>query len=385
LDAPDPISDDLFLRLGCKVVGCDLNPVAWFLVSQAMREVDIKALERAFAQVERQVARRIGDMYRTRCQGCGGKTEVQYTGWLKQVECSACEEPCDLMRSHVVMADFQHKGAGLVECPRCQHVWRTGNVSARVRCPTCSYTFEPINREVHPARYRCGACGNEEPIVAAVEAQGRPPSHRMRFLDLLCETCGRRHQRPSQGDLDRYAAIESRVRSNFSKLRVPREEIPAGYNTDQLRRYGYRFWHELFSARQLRGLDLLFRAIARVPDSPSRELLTLHASSALEFNSLHCSAKGLGTGAIRRAFAHHALIPAKEPLEAHLWGIEHRFSVCGSSGGSARSTSGESFPRGDGPSNPPNAGRSGTAAAPARSSSTANASRPARLAASASL
>ena len=40
---------------------------------------------------------------------------------------------------------------------------------------------------------------------------------------------------------------------------------------------------------------------------------------------MFCGAKGLGTGAIRHVFAHHAFIPTKEPLEANLWGV-HRSS-----------------------------------------------------------
>ncbi len=320
------------LRLGCKVVGCDINPVAWFLVSQAMRHVDEDALQRAFDQVERSVSGRISDMYVTTCVGCGEAGAAQYTGWIKQVGCTACGESCDLRRSQVIMADFQHKGAGLVECDECQHVWRVPKVATRVACPECCHAFVPAERRVHAAKYAC-RCGNEEPILRAVEAAGRPPTHRLRFLDLHCTNCGRQHQRPSRADIERQLALDARVRRDFSRLNIPREEIPAGYNTDQLRRYGYRYWHELFTARQLRGLSLLFGAIASVKDRPARELLTLHASSILEFNSLLCSAKGLGTGAIRHAFAHHALIPAKEPLEAHLWGVDHRFAVGGSSGG----------------------------------------------------
>jgi hypothetical protein len=92
-----------------------------------------------------------------------------------------------------------------------------------------------------------------------------------------------------------------------------------------MRKYGYRFWHQMFNSRQLRGLDMLFGAIRDVRDAPSRELLTLLASTSLEFNSMFCGAKGLGTGAIRHVFAHHAFIPVKEPLEANIWGV-HRSS-----------------------------------------------------------
>lgn len=320
------------LRLGCKVVGCDINPVAWFLVSQAMREVDEDALAASFSQIESRVGHRISEMYRTTCAGCDQQVDAQYTGWVKQVACTKCGRMCDLKRSQVVMADFQHEGAGLVECGRCSELWRVRSVHARVRCPCCSHRLVPARRRTHPAAFRCDSCGREERIITAIEAAGKPPVHRMRFLDVQCPRCGRRHQRPTHADISRYDEIERKVRRNFSNLWVPREPIPEGHNTDQLRRYGYRHWHELFSARQLRGLDLLFRAIGRIQDGPIRELLTLHASSTLEFNSMLCSAKGLGTGAIRHAFAHHALIPAKEPLEAHLWGVASPSSL-GSSGG----------------------------------------------------
>jgi putative DNA methylase len=35
-----------------------------------------------------------------------------------------------------------------------------------------------------------------------------------------------------------------------------------------------------------------------------------------------CSAKGIGTGAIRQVFTHHAFIPAKCPFEANVWGAK---------------------------------------------------------------
>lgn len=62
-------------------------------------------------------------------------------------------------------------------------------------------------------------------------------------------------------------------------------------------------------------------AIKKVKDEDARELLLLIASASLEFNSMLCSAKGLGTGAVRQVFTHHAFIPAKAPLEANLWGV----------------------------------------------------------------
>jgi putative DNA methylase len=59
-----------------------------------------------------------------------------------------------------------------------------------------------------------------------------------------------------------------------------------------------------------------------VEDEKARETLLLLASASLEFNSMLCSAKGIGTGAIRQVFTHHAFIPAKCPFEANVWGAK---------------------------------------------------------------
>ena len=66
------------LRLGCQVVGIDLNPVAWFIVKTEVEPVDLQALQKAFDRLaERPVAWNAGkplretllDLYRQVDQG----------------------------------------------------------------------------------------------------------------------------------------------------------------------------------------------------------------------------------------------------------------------------------------------------------------------------
>ncbi|HEY2283418.1 MAG TPA: hypothetical protein VGH60_07700 [Solirubrobacteraceae bacterium] len=313
------------LRLGCKVVGCDLNPVAWYLVSQAMRHVHVPKLVESFQQVSDRVAEPIGDTYRTSCVGCGGQATTQYTSWIKQIPCGSCGALADLHLSNIIMADMATKGAGLVDCPSCGYPWWVAVVKDEVQCPTCAHRFVPAQKRTKNTHYRCDGCGHSDRILKVLNIDGAPPTHRMRSLTVWCDVCGKNHQQPTVDDEARYNAIAADVDARFHDLRVPREAIPAGFNTNQMRKYGYRYWYQMFNARQLRGLDILFRAVREVEDTPSRELLTLLASASLEFNSMFCGAKGLGTGAIRHVFAHHAFIPAKEPLEANLWGV-HRSS-----------------------------------------------------------
>ncbi len=320
------------LRLRCKVVGSELNPVAHFLVSQMVRDVDEETLDGAFGLVRDAVEDKLRAMYVTRCPGCDADAQIQYTSWIKQIACETCERPADLLASHVVMVDFQYVGGGLVQCPRCAHPWRARRVKARVQCPGCRHRFVPSKRLTHARRYRCPV-GHEGNILDVVARATEPPGHRIACLVTHCDKCGRGFKSPDPEDVARYEALESRAASTLAELRVPKGTIPAGRNTNQMLRYGYRTWDQMFNGRQLLGLDLLGRAIGEVDDDAARSALILHLSSILEFHSMFASSKGLGTGAIRQVFSHHAFIPAKAPLEAHLWGVGTANG--GSSGGFA--------------------------------------------------
>ncbi|TEU13003.1 MAG: DUF1156 domain-containing protein, partial [Anaerolineales bacterium] len=55
------------LRLGCKVIGVDVNPVAWFIVKKSVEPVDLEALDAAFERLKKEVAPDILKYYRTPC------------------------------------------------------------------------------------------------------------------------------------------------------------------------------------------------------------------------------------------------------------------------------------------------------------------------------
>lgn len=320
------------LRLGCKVVGSELNPVAHFLVSQMVRDIDEERLDKAFGTVRNAAEAKLRRMYVTTCHGCEKDAQIQYTSWTKQITCQLCGDPADLRTNQVVMADFTIPGGGLVQCPRCEHPWRAKKVAARVQCPRCRHRFIPSKQHIDPKHYRCG-CGHEGAIFDALAGAMRPPRHRMTCLVTHCEACGRGFKMPDVDDMRRYAGLEARAAKRLDDLAVPRGEIPAGRNTNQMLRYGYRRWNELFNARQLLALDILVRSVRDIDDTAARDALALHLSSTLEFHSMFATSKGLGTGAVRQVFSHHAFIPAKAPLEAHLWGVGTASG--GSSGGFA--------------------------------------------------
>ena len=58
-------------RLGMQMFGCDLNPVAWFVVKNEMAQVDIEEVKRLLADIEAEVKPQIMPYYA--CDGPNGE------------------------------------------------------------------------------------------------------------------------------------------------------------------------------------------------------------------------------------------------------------------------------------------------------------------------
>ena len=119
------------LRLGCRVIGIDLNPVAWFIVKTEIEPVDLEALQDAF---ERLAARPVAwnggaplresllGLYRTKIAP-EVEADVIYTFWVKHAICTdpTCKREVPLFKdwliAHKVLSVRYHRD---VPCPRCK-------------------------------------------------------------------------------------------------------------------------------------------------------------------------------------------------------------------------------------------------------------------------
>jgi hypothetical protein len=116
--------------------------------------------------------------------------------------------------------------------------------------------------------------------------------------------------------------LEIRIAKEFSEIEgnFPQVIVAPGYNTNQMLKHNYKFWHQMFSDRQLVCIIHMVKAIKSIERQDLRLLFTCLFSGTLEFNNLFTSFKGEGTGAVRHMFAHHVLKPEMMPLEANIWG-----------------------------------------------------------------
>jgi len=305
-------------KLGCTVVGRDINPVACRAVEVALGPVDYDEVHELYKKLETSVGREIRSLYRT-VDSSGEPCDVLYYFWVKLLPCPKCGERVDLF-SNYVFAKHAYRSRhpeAKITCPECSDVLTGRYDTADIICH-CGTRFNPQEGPAKRTTGICRRCGHEFPIAKTARAAGHPPTHRM-YAKLVLRNDGRKEYLPIT-DADVVAFEAARVRLRVLDPPLPRVAIPEGHNTRQIINYGYRFWRELFNERQLLALSMLASSIGELPEGSAKEALALLFSGVLEFNNMSASYKGEGTGAVRHMFSHHILKPERTPIEANVWG-----------------------------------------------------------------
>ncbi|MBF0348376.1 MAG: DUF1156 domain-containing protein [Magnetococcales bacterium] len=307
------------VKLGARAIGRDINPVAHFLVRNAFSVHDRRAIQKTYEAIERNVADQMHVFYRTRLSD-GTEAQVLYYFWVKTVGCPSCAKLVDLFSSYIFARHAYPKKFPQAQavCPSCGGINEVCNDAQEVRCQHCRKAFDPHVGPAKGQRATCPVCACVFPIAKTVRDTGNPPGHRLYAKLVLLPNGMKRYLAATEEDRTLYAEAEAVLKQ--SKNAYPIIAIEPGYNTNQVLNYNYRYWHEMFNARQLLCLSILADRIRQIPDAIQRDLFVCLLSGTLEFNNMFASYKGEGTGAVRHMFAHHILKPERVPLEANLWG-----------------------------------------------------------------
>lgn len=275
-------------RLGCEVVGWDVNPMAWWIVRQEIADLDLTAYLETAAEIEGTLAQDLGALYQTRCLECGDPdVPVKYFLWVKTRRCQECDRSFDLFPGYLLAADQRHPKNVLI-CPQCGELTEVEDRDQPGDCSACSAA---LTRNGPAARNRCPCphCGEINPYT---EPDGPPPDHGMVAIEYHCSRCqphhrGRFFKKPEPEDLERFTEAERRLGS-LETIHVPTETIPDGDETARLHRWGYREYRQMFNPRQLLGLELLARRVVAVEEGPLREALATNLSDLLRYQNMLC-------------------------------------------------------------------------------------------------
>lgn len=312
------------VKLGAKVVGCDINPVSVLMVEAALEKYDRSTIKSVFQDLRKKCEQPIEALYGNED---GSAERVLYYFWIKEVQCDDCGTLIPLYKNTVFSKNAYpaKKPMSKSFCPYCGEINEVHYLSEDQKCIGCGKGYNPQKGNVEGINYVCPCCGKKEKIVDYARRTKRLLPEKMFAKIVVCNNGKKKYLPTTDYDNDLF----KRASVTLSKYEqyIPDDSIWPGHNTNQILNYNYAKWRQMFNDRQLVAFGILEKAILEIEDEPIRRLFSILLSGTLEFNNMFCSFKGEGTGAVRPLFYNHILKSELQPLEANVWGGK------GSSGG----------------------------------------------------
>ncbi|MGB3087413.1 MAG: DNA methyltransferase [Phycisphaerae bacterium] len=258
------------LRLGRKVIGVDLNPMATFITFCEVVDVDLGAAQAMMDRLTAEAGSRISDFYRTRCRSCGQSSHLLWTEYAKTYPCDACQRV-------IKVSECSNQG----QCWRCPHC--SGNVPVG--------KVPPVGLVPIRLKYKCRACRATSEVL--------PESADIQLI-----------QRAEESLLALSPNVASFIPSdNLPRCNMERE--------NSLHDKGILRFSDMFTRRNLLALCLLRHAIAEddSADDRTRLLFEFTFSATIDY-ATNMSRVVQGAG---REITTHSFWPPEQPCENNVW------------------------------------------------------------------
>ncbi len=275
-------------RVGCGVLGFDINPMAWWIVREEIEHLDLPAYREAADRLRDSLENTVGHLYRTTCVLDGNPSlPVKSFLWVKTQNCKSCHADFDLFAGYLLAENIRHPRNILV-CAKCGDLNEVDDPQNPGICPSCNSALR-LKGNVSRGKATCPKCNHVHRIP---DLDAAPYKHRLFALEYANPVGkslrkGRLFKKPDERDLANVRMAEDLWSQTESKF-VPDDEIPTGDETDRLHRWGYRKYSELFHPRQLLSLELSARAIDEVADLRIRRALATNFSDLLRYQNQLC-------------------------------------------------------------------------------------------------
>ncbi len=304
------------LRLGCKVVGVDINPVAWFVTKKEVEPADLAKLDVAFKELEQTAGDRIRRYYLTTCPR-HHTSEVMYYFWVKTADCPTCHKKVRIFPNFELS---RRDNVSVFFCSRCLQIIETSKYSRHTRCHECNNIFDPRRGVSRRGSFTCPSCHTEQRVLNIVQQKGAALEFELHALEGYCQICGRFFKRVDEDDLKLWRQAKAEFELKANSLLFPRQAIPAeGRSDPRPINHGYAYFYQMFNQRQLLCLSILLEHILKIPDPNIRELMLIAFSDSLDANNMFCKYE-VGWHKVSVFFGLHAFHPIERPAENNVWG-----------------------------------------------------------------
>lgn len=328
---------------------------------------------------EREPAALVGDaklmVNATNFSAGEGRTSTRWAfSNSSSVQCPWCDKTVSPSQERLGKLQRKKVSLTVLLCPQCEEVWQfRGPLPEEVECPTCKHHYNPNEGNVpDKGKFICrGTCnGNKDTVIAAIRTlpesellptrpyaiegycepcagkklkkQARNRNQQEFFVDagdndsrdsaipnpqsafassLLSKNNGKFFKRITASDSQRYKDASDKWQSVKARLPYPKSDIPDGYNTNQMIKHHYRYWHQMFNDRQLLALSTLLKGIQEERDIFFQEFLLLAFSASTERNNMFCRFFN-DRNTIQGNFDRHDYAPKLTPAENSLWANE---------------------------------------------------------------
>src|SRR5579885_1956920 len=194
------------LKLGCTVVGSDINPVSAFQVSKALEPVDIYELQLAFERIKNKVQPQIQPMYQAVDPETGNIADILYCFWIMTAICPACKTHVWLFDTSIFAKNAYPRKvpAAWSVCFACGEINATRYNALNLRCSGCQREYNPQDGVAEGAKATCQNCGFVFRIVDAIAHTGRMPEYEMYALLILTAEGKKKYIRANEADKELY-------------------------------------------------------------------------------------------------------------------------------------------------------------------------------------
>ena len=306
------------LRLGSKVIGVDINPVSWFITKKEVEPVKLNIIRKEFEKLRKTVGKEILEFYSTECPN-DHEAEIIYALWNYKAKCLTCKRESSLFKNHIVLERKISQGEVdfVLHCEYCGNIF-SSHIQDTQFCPKCNKQVNPSAGNTLKGKFKC-TCGSNQMIVDMVKEQNQPLNQELFAIEYDCLVCGRGFKAPSESDLKKFQEIQEKFEKTRDSLLFPKEQIQTSESDKRPVNHGYRYFYQLFNARQLLSLSALIKEIMQIRDISTREFLLLAFSACLETNNLLCKYE-TKWDKISAAFAIPAYHPTERIAENNVWG-----------------------------------------------------------------
>ena len=313
-------------RLGAKTIGCDLNPVAYWIVRESLKPIDLQRLETFFEKLESDVSDKIREMYTTTCTKCGNKNaEGLYNFWVRFVNCYKCEEEVFLFPHLFLNKGIQRtkpispENPATVICYGCHVLNEWDGRDEAIKCGSCDLSFDQKFKIFDRGTYSCTNCKSKVSLIQSLR-DGNKMENKLVAIEYWCPECAMRLYKASDSkDQMKMTKIKKEAKWRGDTLLFPKQRIIEGDSSARWRNHNLLHYYDIFNSRQILAFNALIEGIRNIPEMEYRNAFYTIFSNSLEYNNM-MTPYNFPHRKLHHLFNYHALSLTTIPVENSVWG-----------------------------------------------------------------